>query len=336
MLAGYSIERRRTDGAGRDENYISITFWFFFQGVLPVRLFRQYWFREEGSLSVSHVDFGDKTKVNRVTLTAMVCFHILAVAAIFYTTWQAVIVAVVLHWVCICWGIGMGYHRLHTHRSYETPKIVEYFLAVCATMTLQGGPIFWTACHRIHHQHSDRDGDPHTPRDGRWWSHMLWTMFGDPMNADTVVMGKYAPDLMKDRFYRVLSKWHWVPLVLLGLSLLALGGLPWLLWGVFLRVVFGLHCTWLVNSATHLWGTRRFDTSDDSKNSWWVALLTFGEGWHNNHHAHPTSARHGLGRFELDLTWLQIRLLEKVGLAWDVRVPTATQIARKTPADVAV
>ena len=286
-------------------------------------------------MTVSHIDFGDKTKVNRVTMTAMAMFHILAVIAIFYTTWQAVVVAVVLHWACIGWGIGMGYHRLHTHRSYETPKAIEYFFAVCATMTLQGGPIFWTASHRIHHQYSDRDGDPHTPRDGRWWSHMLWVMFGDPMNADTAVMGKYAPDLMKDRFYRVLSKWHWVPLVLLGLVLLAIGGLPWLLWGVFLRVVFGLHCTWLVNSATHLWGTRRFETADDSKNSWWVALLTFGEGWHNNHHAHPTSARHGLGRFELDLTWIQIRLLEKLGLAWDVRVPTRTQIARKTPSDLA-
>ena len=165
-------------------------------------------------MSVSHIDFGDKTKVNRVTMTAMVAFHILAVAAFFYTTWQAVVVAVLLHWICIGWGIGMGYHRLHTHRSYETPKVLEYFFAVCATMTLQGGPIFWTACHRIHHQYSDEDGDPHTPRDGRWWAHMLWTLFGDAMNANTAVMGKYAPDLMKDRFYRVLSKWHWVPLVL--------------------------------------------------------------------------------------------------------------------------
>lgn len=267
-------------------------------------------------------------------MIAMVVFHILAVVALFYTTWQAVVVAIALHWICIGWGIGMGYHRLHTHRAYETPRVIEYFLAVCATMTLQGGPIFWTAVHRIHHQHSDHDGDPHTPRDGRWWSHMLWTLFGDAMNANTAVMGKYAPDLMKDRFYRVLSRWHWVPLVVLGLGLLAVGGLPWLLWGVFLRVVFGLHCTWLVNSATHLWGKRRFETADDSRNSWWVALLTFGEGWHNNHHAYPTSARHGLGRFELDLTWIQIRLMEKIGLAWDVRLPTESQLARKTPADV--
>ncbi len=230
----------------------------------------------------------------------------------------------------------MGYHRLHTHGAYKTPKWLEYFLAVCGTMTLEGGPIFWVAVHRIHHQKSDQEGDPHTPRDGRWWSHMLWTMFGESLHSNTAVTGKYAPDLAKDKFYRVLNSYHWVPLTVLGLVLLAIGGLPWLLWGVFARVTFGLHATWLVNSATHLWGSRRFNTTDDSKNSWWVALLTFGEGWHNNHHAHPTSARHGLAWFQFDPCWLQIKLLEKVGLAWDVRVPSAAQLARKTvPADLA-
>ena len=279
---------------------------------------------------VSNTEFGDKSAVNWVTMIAMTAFHVLAVAAFFFVTWQAVVVAVVLHWTCVGWGIGMGYHRLHTHRSYSTPKVIEYFFAVCGTLTLQGGPIFWTAVHRIHHQNSDHDGDPHTPRDGRWWAHMLWTLFGEPMNADTAAMGKYAPDMMNDRFYRVLSQWHWVPLVVLGLALLAVGGLPWVLWGVFFRVVFGLHCTWLVNSATHLWGTRQFPTNDDSRNSWWVALLTFGEGWHNNHHAHPTSARHGLRWYQVDLAWIQIKLLEKIGLAWDVKMPTGAQIARKT------
>ncbi len=287
-------------------------------------------------MTASAVNFGDRSKINWGTLVAMGAFHVLAVAALFYTTWQAVAVAATLHWICVGWGIGMGYHRLHTHRSYQVPKLLEYFFAVCGTLTLQGGPIFWAALHRVHHQHSDHDGDPHTPRDGRWWSHMLWTMFGEPLHANTEVMGKYAPDLMKDRFYRALSSYHWVPLVVLGLVLLALGGLPWLLWGLFARVVFGLHCTWLVNSATHLWGSRDFDTSDDSRNSWWVALLTFGEGWHNNHHALPSSPRHGLFRFQLDMTWLQIKLLEKIGLAWDLRVPSKTQIARsETPFDAA-
>ncbi len=273
--------------------------------------------------------YNDRSKVSPVTTTAFAIFHILTVVALFYTTWQAVVVAAVLHWVCISWGIGMGYHRLHTHRAYTVPKVIDYLFAVCGSMTLQGGPIFWAATHRIHHQRSDKPGDPHTPRDGRWWSHILWTIFGEEMHSNTEVMGKYAPDLMKDRFYRVLNSWHWVPLVVLGLVLLAVGGLPWVLWGVFLRVTVGLHCTWLVNSATHLWGKRRFQTTDDSRNNWWVALLTFGEGWHNNHHAYPRSARHGLVRRELDVSWLQIRLLAALGIARDLQLPTASQIANK-------
>ena len=275
------------------------------------------------------MEFGSRSQIAWSTLIVMVAFHVLAIAAFFFVTVDAVLLAVVLHWACIGWGIGMGYHRLHTHRSYKVPKFIEYFFAVCATLTLQGGPIFWVAVHRIHHQYSDENGDPHTPRDGRWWSHMLWTIFGEELHSNTAVTGKYAPDLMQDRFYRVLNTWHWVPLVLLGVGLYAFGGLPYVLWGVFFRVVFGLHCTWLVNSATHLWGTRRFETPDDSKNSMWVALLTFGEGWHNNHHALPRSARHGLSWSEIDFTWIQIRLLERLGLAWDVQVPTESQITSK-------
>ena len=275
------------------------------------------------------MDFGSRDTISWDTLSAMVAFHVVAVVALFYVTWSALLVAFILHWVCIGWGIGMGYHRLHTHRAYKVPRFVEYFLAVCATLTLQGGPIFWTAVHRIHHQYSDDTGDPHTPRDGKWWSHMLWTIFGEALHSNTAVVGKYAPDLMQDRFYRVLNTWHWVPLVALGISLYLIGGLPWLLWGVFFRVVFGLHATWLVNSATHLWGKRRFETPDDSKNSMWVALLTFGEGWHNNHHALPRSARHGLTWTEIDLTWMQIRLLEILGIATDVQVPTREQVESK-------
>jgi len=281
------------------------------------------------AVATTEPDFNDRSKISPTTTTAFVIFHVLSVVALFYTTWQAVAVALALHWVCISWGIGMGYHRLHTHRAYTVPKAIDYLFAVCGSMTLQGGPIFWTATHRIHHQRSDKPGDPHTPRDGKWWSHMLWTIFGEEMHSNTEVMGKYAPDLMKDRFYRVLNSWHWVPLVVLGLVLLAVGGLPWLLWGVFLRVTVGLHCTWLVNSATHLWGRRRFQTTDDSRNNWWVALLTFGEGWHNNHHAYPRSARHGLVWRELDISWLQIRLLAALGIAKDLQIPTASQIANK-------
>jgi fatty-acid desaturase len=128
-----------------------------------------------------------------------------------------------------------------------------------------------------------------------------------------------VPDLAKDPFHVWLTKWHWIPQVVVGLAFLAFGGIPYVLWAVFFRTTFGLHATWLVNSATHLWGSRRFKTRDDSTNNWWVALLTFGEGWHNNHHAHPVSARHGLAWYELDVNWICIRTLQLVGLAWDVK-----------------
>jgi stearoyl-CoA desaturase (delta-9 desaturase) len=212
----------------------------------------------------------------------------------------------------------MGYHRLLTHRGYKTPRWVEYFLTVCATLALEGGPIFWVATHRIHHQYSDHDGDPHSPIDGKWWAHMGWILMGKSMHHDTTTLARYVPDLAKDKFHVWITKYHYVPMIVLGLILLAIGGLPLLLWGIFLRTVVGLHATWLVNSATHSWGSRRFVTRDLSTNSWWVAVLTFGEGWHNNHHAHPVSARHGLRWYEVDMNWYGIWALQKLGLAHQV------------------
>jgi stearoyl-CoA desaturase (delta-9 desaturase) len=258
--------------------------------------------------------------VNWSSAIAFAVFHIGAIAALFFFTWPAFFVALGLYWVSLSLGIGMGYHRLLTHRSYKVPKVIEYFLAICGTLALEGGPTFWVATHRVHHQYSDKDGDPHTPRDGKWWSHIVWMLVGDATNYDSEVCAKYAPDLTKDRFLVLLSKYHYVPLLLVGIGLYAWGGLPFLLWGLFFRVTMGLHATWLVNSATHLWGERRFATRDDSRNNWFVALLSFGEGWHNNHHAHPTSARHGLAWYELDMTWIGIRCLRALGLAKSVKV----------------
>ena len=260
------------------------------------------------------------SRVNWVTAIALLIFHTGAIAAFFFFSWKAVIITLVLHWIAIGFGIGMGYHRLHTHRSYKVPKFIEYFFAVCGTLTLEGGPIFWVATHRVHHQNSDQAGDPHSPREGAFWAHAGWILFGEAKHNNTAMMARYAPDLARDPFYRWLNTYHYLPVTVLGLALLAYGGIPLVLWAIFLRVTVGLHFTWLVNSATHLWGGRRFDTRDDSRNSWWVAILTFGEGWHNNHHAHPTSARHGLAWYELDITWLQIRFRELVGVARSVKV----------------
>jgi fatty-acid desaturase len=265
------------------------------------------------------------SKVSLLTCGVLIWFHIQAAVALFEFSWTRLFVALTLYWLSVGLGISMGYHRLHTHRGFKTYKLFEYFLAVCGTLTLEGGPLFWVATHRLHHQYSDQPEDPHTPRVNGFWAHIGWIIFGEAHHNDTARMARYAPDLAKDPFYRWLTTYHWVPLTTLGLVLLAIGGWPLVNWGIFLRVVVGMHSTWLVNSATHMWGRRRFATTDDSRNVWWVALLTFGEGWHNNHHAHPTSARHGLAWYEFDPTWIELKLLRALGLVWDIRVAAISQ-----------
>ena len=266
----------------------------------------------------------DRQGMNWLTTLVLAFLHLGAIAALFMFSWTALATAVFLYWMATGLGISMGYHRLHTHRSYKVPTALEYFFAVCGTLTLEGGPIFWVATHRVHHQNSDQDGDPHSPRDGGWWAHAGWILLGETKHNNTRLMAKYAPDLAKDRFYVWLNNYHWVPIAVLGVLLLAIGGLPMILWGICVRVVFGLHATWLVNSATHMWGSRRFATRDDSRNNWWVALITFGEGWHNNHHAHPTSARHGLAWYEFDPTWITLKLLRLFGVARAIQVAKVT------------
>jgi fatty-acid desaturase len=263
--------------------------------------------------------YAKRQGLNWFTSLALVVIHVGAVAALFCFTWQRLAVAVLLYCIAVGLGISMGYHRLHTHRSYRVPRWMEYFFAVCGASTLEGGPIFWVATHRIHHQNSDQPGDPHSPRDGAWWSHVGWILFGETNHNNTRMMSKYAPDLAKYDFYIWLNNYHWVPIVVLTGILYAFGGLPMVLWGNCLRVVVGLHATWLVNSATHMWGSRRFATRDDSRNNWWVALISFGEGWHNNHHAHPTSARHGLAWYEFDPSWLLIKTLRALGIAKNIK-----------------
>lgn len=265
-----------------------------------------------------------RTGINWATSITMVVFHILSIVALFYFTWSALAVAIFLWWVSGSLGIGMAYHRLLTHRGYKVPKWLEYFLTVCGTLALESGPISWVTTHRIHHQHSDHEGDPHTPHDGTYWAHIGWILTGTAQQYPEEARRRYAPDLMRDPVHVWLDKWFWVPIIASGVILYALGGLPWLLWGLFFRTTFGLHATWLVNSATHKWGKRRFETSDDSRNSFWVAMLTFGEGWHNNHHAQPVAAKHGIAWYEIDMNWMGIRALELLGLAKNVKLPKET------------
>jgi stearoyl-CoA desaturase (delta-9 desaturase) len=244
--------------------------------------------------------------------------HLVALAAPFYFSWQAAGVMLCLYWLSASVGICLGYHRLLTHRSLKVGKPVEYMLTILGMLASEGGAISWVSRHRYHHITSDRKGrDVHTPKDGFWWSHFGWILC-DLDRPQREYSKTYASDLMEDPVHRVLERFHVLPNVVLGLALFMLGGWGFVVWGIFLRLVVVLHATWLVNSAAHTWGYRTYDTPDGSRNLWWVGLLAFGEGWHNNHHAFQRSARHGLTPREIDMTWWVIRALQASGLAWDV------------------
>jgi stearoyl-CoA desaturase (delta-9 desaturase) len=172
----------------------------------------------------------------------------------------------------------------------------------------------------MHHQFTETDKDPHSTKPGFWWAHIGWIVKGTAQDHDDATYKKYVPDLLKDKGQVLIARYFYLPIIISGFLLYALGGWGFVFWGIFARVVFGWHTTWFVNSAAHYWGKRRFETTDDSTNNWWVAILTFGEGWHNNHHAHPTSARHGFIWYEFDQNWITIQIFKKLGWAKNIRL----------------
>jgi stearoyl-CoA desaturase (delta-9 desaturase) len=265
---------------------------------------------------------------------AMGVLHVgaLAVALPWFFTWSGLAILLGIIWISAGLGITLCFHRLLTHRSFKTPKWLEYTLTLFGCTAWQGSPATWVGVHRLHHKHADGDHDPHSPRHGFTWSHILWMLhrrIGGISGVDA------ARDLMRDRVMRWIHRLHWLPQIALAGALFGIGwavgghwtALSWVVWGVALRTVIVFHATWFVNSAAHTWGYQNYKrTGEGSTNLWWVALLSFGEGWHNNHHAHPRSARHGLRRLELDPTWWTIRALERVGLAWYVHTPPADRM----------
>jgi sn-1 stearoyl-lipid 9-desaturase len=267
---------------------------------------------------------------NFVAGALLVLIHLGALAAFWpgFFSWSAVLVMAVLIYVTGGFGIALGFHRTLTHRSLRLWKPLEYAVSVCGCLALQGSPIEWVATHRIHHAYTDREGDPHDANWGFSWSHFLWMVLPNPNVAIGEERRRYVADLYAEPFYRFLDRYHLVLTFVLAGALFAFGGWSWVVWGVFVRLALVYQFTWLVNSAAHTIGYRSFRTDDRSTNCWWVAILGWGEGWHNNHHAFPFSARHGLRWYEFDVTWLTVRLLAVLRLATDLKIPTPQMLNR--------
>lgn len=261
--------------------------------------------------------------LNKITVGFMIFLHVGALLALapFAFSWSAVALMLVLHWLTASWGICLGYHRYLTHRGMDLPKWLAYFLVFCGTLACENGPIKWVAQHRMHHGGSDTERDPHNVKKGFWWAHLLWMFYAHSEFDDPKVLDNYAKDIRNDPFYSFLDKYFIQIQFAFGFLLFAIGGLPFVVWGIFVRLVLVYHSTWFVNSAAHYFGYKTIPLKDDlSTNCWWVALISYGEGWHNNHHAFPKSARHGLRWWELDMTWMSIWVFQKLGLAKNIKV----------------
>jgi stearoyl-CoA desaturase (delta-9 desaturase) len=240
-------------------------------------------------------------------------------------------------------GITIGFHRLFTHRAFETGRITQSVLAILGSMAVEGPLLDWVATHRSHHQHSDQAEDPHSPHScgagflnmtrGLWRAHMGWILV--PKSRD---VSRYVADFRSNRLLRTISALFplWVvlsltiPAALAGLVTMSwTGALLGLIWGGLVRIFFVHHVTWSINSVCHIWGTRPFRSHDESRNNPIFGILAFGEGWHNNHHAFPSSARHGLRWWQIDMSFLAIWLMSRLGLAWNVKIPTPARMAAK-------
>jgi stearoyl-CoA desaturase (delta-9 desaturase) len=244
-------------------------------------------------------------------------------------------------------GINIGYHRLLAHRSFKCPLWVERIFVFLALCCMQDAPGTWVATHRLHHKDSDDQADPHSPWVNFWWSHVGWLFYDNREINNANTFDRFARDVLKDPLYMWMQRgpsWLWIylaHLVLFFVTSFAVGwawtgdvwaglqlGVSWFVWGAVLRTVAVWHITWSVNSLTHLFGYRSFETREESRNNWFVAAIGAGEGWHNNHHDDPTAASNWHKWWEVDVSYLTIKTLEKLGLAWDV-VPRRIDSRRK-------
>lgn len=277
-----------------------------------------------------HKDQLKLSNVDWVVTLFLIGVHVGALFAFMpmFFSWTGVAVCLALHWATCSIGICLGYHRYLAHKSMKLRAPAEFVAMACGCLSGEGSPLTWAATHRLHHQKSDQEGDPHSPIIVNGiWSHILWLFPKRSTESSRILFRRYVPELVNrpimQFFEKTFALWLWGS----GLALLAAGwalggwqmGVSLVVWGMCVRMVAAYHSTWFVNSATHLWGYRNYDTRDHSRNLWWVAVLAYGEGWHNNHHAHPAIAPAGHKWWEFDITWWSIKALRAVGLAYDVK-----------------
>lgn len=253
--------------------------------------------------------------------------HIAAIVgvAMLGFSWTGLLLALGM-FVIRMFGVTGGYHRYFSHRTYRTSRVFQFFLALLAMSSVQKGVLWWAAHHRTHHKLSDLPGDVHSPvRDGFWWSHVGWIVSGKHDDTD---MSK-VKDLAKYPELVWLNRWHLVPSVGLAVIVFAIGGWWALVWGYFVSTTILWHATFTINSLSHVFGKRRFATTDDSRNNVWLAILTLGEGWHNNHHHYQGSVRQGFYWWEIDVTYYVLWMMSKVGLVWDLHGVPARVLTEK-------
>ncbi len=269
-------------------------------------------------------------KINWVGSIPFFTIHLLALGGFFYFgwSWSGVALAAGLYAVRM-FGVTGGYHRYFSHKSYKTSRFFQFCLAFLAQSSAQKGALWWAAHHRVHHAKSDKEGDLHSAKlDGFWWSHVGWILSAQHDETDYSRIRDFAkyPELVW------LNKHFLVPPTVLGVSLFLVGGWESLYWGLLVSTMFLWHGTFTINSLTHMWGSRRYETSDDSRNNLWLALITSGEGWHNNHHHYQRAVNQGFYWWEIDTTFYVLWTLSKLGVVWDLHMaPERIKVAGAAP-----
>jgi stearoyl-CoA desaturase (delta-9 desaturase) len=268
------------------------------------------------------------TAIEHVSNVLFVVLHVSLLLVFVVPLSSKVLALALLGYAVRMWAITAGYHRYFAHRTFRTSRAFQLVLALLAATAMQNGPLWWASVHRRHHKDADGPGDVHSPvRRGFWYAHVGWVF-------DRTVPNPYEPSNVRDwlRYpeIRWVDRYNWVPLGAYAIACVAIGGLPGFVWGFVVSTLAVFHATMLINSAAHLWGSRRFPTRDSSRNNALLAVITLGEGWHNNHHRYMSSARQGLRWWEIDVTYYVLRVLARLGVIWELREPPSSSRARST------